>query len=176
MKKLPNGRRRVMYLDNCSGHNPTKLLAEAANEINTEIRYFPKNDTHLIQPCDSFEIQKRKSAWLRRWEENKLILVRDGMWSNSSGKLPIPGKSFFLRLAADSIREVNGMKEEEGINYARKIMIRPGMALNLNGQWEERKSFPQLQQIMAKFRNHFDAQPVVERELKWMTVVCCANK
>lgn len=50
---LPH-RRRIMYVDNCSGHTATTDLIQATERINTELRYFPPNATHLIQPCDSF--------------------------------------------------------------------------------------------------------------------------
>ena len=58
MRPLSNGRKRILFLDNCSGHNSTESLLQSAKGINTEIRYFPKNATHLIQPCDSFTIKK----------------------------------------------------------------------------------------------------------------------
>lgn len=35
---LPNDRRRVLYVDSCSGHVSTDALIEAANEINAGIR------------------------------------------------------------------------------------------------------------------------------------------
>jgi len=39
-------------------------------------------------------------------------------------------------------------------------MIQTGMALNLNGIWEESQLTDQLQQIIAKHRNHFNGEPV----------------
>lgn len=66
-----------MFVDNCSGHNMTPDLLHTCNEINTELRYFPANATHLLQPCDSFVIQIVKSAWSTRWENYKLQIVRD---------------------------------------------------------------------------------------------------
>lgn len=56
----------VLYVDNSSRHVSTAALEDAVNAINTNIRYFPKNGTHLIQHCDSVVIQEIKTAWSRR--------------------------------------------------------------------------------------------------------------
>lgn len=66
--ELPRSRRRVIYLDNCSGHSPAIALREASGNINTEMCYFPKNETHLIVLCDSHIVEKIKSALSRLWE------------------------------------------------------------------------------------------------------------
>lgn len=160
IRKLQNDRKRVLFVDNCSGHNATAELETALHDINTEIRYFPKNATDLVQPCDSFIIQKIKLAWSTRWEAHKMSLIQSGMWRQSSGKLPNPGKRFFLRLAADAVRDVNAQRDENGLSFAYKAMIRTGMALNVTGRWEEAQLFPRLQQIIAKHRKHFDGEPV----------------
>ena len=86
-------RRPIMYVDNCSGHTTTTDLIQAMERINTELRYFPPNATHLIQPCDSFVIQKIKRAWTTRWERYKMDLIKKGKWKDSSGKIHNPGKS-----------------------------------------------------------------------------------
>ena len=39
-------------------------------------------------------------------------------------------------------------------------MIRTGMALNVNGEWEELHLFAELQEIIAKHRVHFEGQPI----------------
>ena len=41
-------------------------------------------------------------------------------------------------------------------------MIITGMALNTNGLWEERQFFPNLQNIINKYRNHFNGEEFVE--------------
>ena len=51
-----------------------------------------------------------------------------------SGKRKNPGKHFFLKLAAHSIRDMNFQKDKEGLSYARNAMICAGMLLNLNGK------------------------------------------
>ena len=40
MWRHPNGRKRVLFLDNCSGHNQTEGQISTLLEINTELRYF----------------------------------------------------------------------------------------------------------------------------------------
>lgn len=62
VKPFSNNRRRILYVNNCSGHSSTLSLIQAANTINTEIKYFPPKATRLIQPCDSFMFQKIKRA------------------------------------------------------------------------------------------------------------------
>jgi hypothetical protein len=42
---------------------------------------------------------------------------------------------FFLQLAANSIENVNQKVDCNNISYSRKIMIRCGMALVLDGTW-----------------------------------------
>ena len=67
IQSLPNMRKIIMYVDSCSGHSQTRALADALEDFKTELRYFPPNATHLIQPADSFVIQKIKQAWAARW-------------------------------------------------------------------------------------------------------------
>ena len=66
---------------------------------------------------------------------------KKGDWSDTvrknvswSGKLKKPGKRFFLELAATAVRAVNEMRDSCGSTYARKSMIRCGMALDLSGR------------------------------------------
>ena len=77
------------------------------------------------------------------------------------GKIINPGKRFFLKLAANCVRDVIRQRTSEGITYARKAMIRCGVSLNLNGKWEDQLS-NELKEIVAKYRNYFDGEPVYE--------------
>lgn len=52
------GRIRNLFIDHCAGHKTTEEPADALMRINTELRYFPPNDTDLLQPAFSFVIQK----------------------------------------------------------------------------------------------------------------------
>lgn len=157
IRPLSNGRERSLYVDNCSGHNDTPQLREAAEKIRTVIKYFPPNATHLIQPCDSFVIQKIKQRWSSHWETFKMDMIRAGKWKDGSGRLHNPGKTFFLKLAAKCVREVNLQRDGDGISYARKAMIITGMALNSNGIWEPSQLRPELQVIISKHRSVFDS-------------------
>lgn len=93
MKRLLNGRKRMLYLDNCSGHRLTEGASAATNDINTKIWFIPSNCTEFKQPCDSFAVQKIKSVWQKRWEKYKMELVQSGRWKGSSGRIDNPGKS-----------------------------------------------------------------------------------
>jgi DDE superfamily endonuclease len=63
---LQEAKKRILYVDNCGGHNNTTESEEALRRIRTTVRYLPPNSTHLIQPCDSFIIQKLKDEFHRR--------------------------------------------------------------------------------------------------------------
>lgn len=60
IRRLPNQRRLVLFVDNFSVHSTAPDLLEMMYNVRTEVKYFPSNVTHLIQPCDSFLIQKLK--------------------------------------------------------------------------------------------------------------------
>lgn len=161
ISKDPYGRKRVLFVDNCSGHNSNPRTEGMLLKINHEMRKLPPNATELVQPADSFVISKIKDAWRRRWDHYKAELITRGEWMNGedgkSGRLKNPGKAFFLRLAADAVREVNNQRDKNGVPYARKAMIMTGISLNLNGRWEERQLTQELQEIIAKYRGDFEA-------------------
>lgn len=163
IKKDTFHRRRFLFVDNCSGHVENEDVYQALGAINTELRKLPKNATDLVQPADSFIISKIKDAWKRRWDDHNAQLIRNGEWMSgddgSSGKLKNPGKRFFLKLAADSVREVNNQRDRNEISFARKVMIKTGMACNWNGRWEESQLFDELQAIIAKHRNELLCDP-----------------
>lgn len=144
-----------MFMDNSSDHENTEALKTAADSNSPKISVFPMIETHLVQPYDSFTIQKIETAWTHRWVKHKRARILQNKWTNSSGKLIDPGKGFFLRLGADSIKVVKNEKDEDGIQLARKAMICCGLAKNRNNNWEVRQLFRKLQMIIAKHRKHF---------------------
>jgi len=80
------------------------------------VQKFPPNATDMIQPADSFIIQKIKQAWSKRWEDYKHKCINtmhscDEEAVGGSGKIHNPGKRFFLQLAADAIRDVNNQRD-----------------------------------------------------------------
>lgn len=151
---MPNGKLRDLCIDNCS-HNLAEDIVNAADNIRTNIQNFPPNTTELVQPCDALVIQKIKTAWRKRWDNYKLSLIQANAWTEG-GKLSNPGKSF-LKMAADVIRDVNNLRDKDGITYARKAMILCGLSLNVNGHWEEGQLKPELQNIINKHRADFEA-------------------
>ena len=84
------------------------------------------------------------------------IVRKNGSWL---GKLNNPGKRFFLEIAATAVRAVNGMRDSCGLTYARKSMIRCGMALDVSGRWHESQFTPELQQILANIASTTIALP-----------------
>lgn len=165
INRLPSNRERVLFVDNCSSHVTNDDVQVSLNNIRTSLRKLPANATNIVQPADSFVIQKIKDAWRKRWDNYKYGLITQGLWQDGidgsgSGKLQNPGKAFFLQLAADSVKEVNNQKDSSGISYARKAMVMTGLSLGLNGAWSESQLTSDLQAIIAQHRNHFDGQPV----------------
>lgn len=86
-----------------------------------------------------------------------------GSDQESSGNLNNPVKAFVLKLASNAVRAVNTQRDNNGISYRRKAMIRTGLSLNLNGLWEEKQLFSELQNIIAKYRNHFVGAPIEDQ-------------
>jgi len=66
-----------------------------------------------------------------------------------------PGKRFFLQLTADSVEDVNRKVDGDNINYARKTMIRCGLALGLDGACSVGQLFSHLQETIAKHLQYF---------------------
>lgn len=87
--------------------------------------------------ADSFVIEKIKGTGRRIWDENRMSMIEQDSgidWENVSRKLPNPGKRFFIKLAADVGREVNYMRDREGVLYSMKAIICCEMVQNLNGR------------------------------------------
>ena len=60
------GHQRVLFTDNCGGHNESPKQQSALQQLNAVIRKLPKNLTHLRHPCDSCIIQKIKQVWTEK--------------------------------------------------------------------------------------------------------------
>ncbi|KAE8966437.1 hypothetical protein PR001_g28407, partial [Phytophthora rubi] len=135
---------------------------EELQRLNARLRYLPPNATDLCQPADSFVIAKIKDVWSQMWNDKKIELIEDNEWQNKvrkdgsySGKLKNPGKRFFLDLAATAVKEVNAKRDQNGINYARKAMMRCGLSLSVDGTWRTTQLFPHLLEIIKKYPEEF---------------------
>jgi hypothetical protein len=160
-------RTKTIWVDNCTRYNIILQLAIVLAEKRTTLRYLPLCATHLCQPADTFIILKIKDAWTKRWKAKKFELIQQDSWQNRprgdgqwSGKLTNLGKKFFLQLAADSIEDINRQVDIDNMSYARKSMIRCGLALGAEGTWSVNQLFPQLQQIVAKHQQYFEGLEV----------------
>lgn len=78
---------------------------------------------------------------------------------NASGKLTNPGKKYFLTLAANVIQGANEIVDEEGLNLAQKSMMRCGLSLDKNGNWDEAMLFPHPRDIINKYYDNFSGVP-----------------
>lgn len=83
--------------------------------------------------------------------------IEKGGWVEGCVNGPNPGKHFVFKLAADEVFEVNKRRNENGLTFARKSIIRCRLALNLNGVWEEVKLSAELQVIVQRQRVDFQA-------------------
>ena len=157
-----HGIQRIIYLDNCGGHNETAETVAILKAKNIVLRRLPENATDLCQPADSFVIQLIKEEWKQRWSQHKFMMIKEGAWRNGpkgSGKLCNPGKQFFMNLADECIKAVNEKIDEGlGISFARKSMIRCGLAKNVDGIWSEKMLFQHLQDIVNEHREYFDGK------------------
>ncbi|POM81398.1 Hypothetical protein PHPALM_633 [Phytophthora palmivora] len=63
----PRGRKKTVFLDNCSGHLEADEYHEEFDAINSDLKFFPPNATDLCQPADSFVNAKIKDAWKMKW-------------------------------------------------------------------------------------------------------------
>ena len=73
-----------------------------------------------------------------------------------------PWKDFFLKLAAESVRQLNNERDANGLTYARKAMIGCGLSLSTEGIWKKEQLFQHLQDIVDMYPDHFNG--VVEEE------------
>ena len=94
-------------------------------------------------------------------------MIQGGEWQNDpqgrrgwSGKLKNPGKGFFLSLAVEAVRAVNQEQDVQGMNIAKKSLIRCGLSLDTDGVWRREQLFQELQDIIPEFPNHFDGEQV----------------
>ena len=71
--KEPGVRTRIVFMDNCSGHNETPEQVAALAEINATTRKLAANAKHLCKSLDSFVISMIKDAWRREWEAESLV-------------------------------------------------------------------------------------------------------
>ncbi|KAL0251554.1 hypothetical protein GEMRC1_000767 [Eukaryota sp. GEM-RC1] len=91
-------------------------------------------------------------------------MIQANQWTPNSGKLPNPGKYYFLQLTSETIQKVNVMKDKNGVNYARKAMIRCGMSKDVTGVWHEHQLSVDLQEIVKKHRSYFEQAQMDEEQ------------
>ena len=72
----------------------------------------------------------------------------------------------FQKFARDVIRNVNEQRDKNVHSYARKAMVRTGLSLNFNGEWEEAQLSHELREIVAKHRNVFEGTPINEADVE----------
>lgn len=74
---LPNGKRLVLCVDDCSSHVTAPDMFASLTELKTIFQKFSRNATDKIQPGDFFVIQKIRKVWRRWWDCYKMNCVRE---------------------------------------------------------------------------------------------------
>lgn len=159
LKKDPHGRQKVVFIDNVASHNATDEEEAVLRELNIVLRYLPPNSTHLTQPADSFVIQAIKSAWMEMWDKYKFAQISKGEFRDGPGQaghIPNPQKRYFLELAAASLAAARQRVDSNGLNFARKSMIRCGLSLPDDGVWKISQLRQELQTLVTEHRDVFD--------------------
>lgn len=162
MQPLSNGRKRVLFMDDCSQHTISDELQEALRIGNMELRYLPPNAGGLVQAADTVA-RKIKEALTRRWVNKVQEFASEAVTNNdvqAKGGIPFGEKEFLVEAVRESVAEVNDMRGEDRLRITRRAMIGVGLARNTNGLWEEEQLLPELQEIVRRHRNHFDGAPV----------------
>lgn len=129
-------------------------------ELNIELRYFPPNATHLVQPCDSLVIQIIKYAWTTRWDKTKAHDVLSGQFRDKkrgSGKLINLGKHYFLNLGADAVKDASARIDDNGLNFARKAMMTSGLSKDVEKVWKVGQLRTELQAMIRRNQGLFDS-------------------
>jgi hypothetical protein len=90
-------------------------------------------------------------------------------WQERFREANNPGKRYFLKLSADTIREVN-KKETNGLTWSRKAMIRCGLALGLDGHLKLDQLSKDLQDIVKKYLDDFSRKKDEESEADTISV------
>ena len=72
----------------------------------------------------------------------------NGEWQPKSGLLKNPGKRFFMELAVQAVKKVNAERDRNGLTFARKAMIRCGLARDVTGEWRVQQLKPELQEVI----------------------------
>lgn len=137
INSLPCDEVQTLFIDDCSSHTLYEGVLNVSQSIHVTFCYSPDIITDLVQPCKFFVIQKLGKAWRKRWAEEQRGLIEENALTDG-GRLPNSGKSYFLQLAVDFIRDLNAELDQNGLTYARKAMILCGMDLNTREVWEEK--------------------------------------
>lgn len=102
--------------------------------IYTEIKFLPRNATHLRQPLDLFTTHTVKCVCRMNGSRKSLILRNNLCYCHRHlEKVLNPGKQYFVSLAVMFVCEVNAMINHDRIPLIQRAMIRCAITLNRNG-------------------------------------------
>lgn len=157
-KKVDRG--RELFVDLCGGHIVGDDVTEKLKSLNSTLHKCPANASQLVLPTDGALFENLKGIWNKHWEQYQSRFVPQKGRRQAKGRLSSPKKKWYLDICARVVREFNELKDKDGINYARRAMIRTGMALDTDGVWRESQLRGDLQDIISKHRDHFNGTPV----------------
>lgn len=163
IRPLPNGRRRILMVDPSVWHSHTSIMVTPLKELNTELRYFPQHGSDLVQPIATVIGKVFKDAWVQGWGNMTAGLrsrsIGDEGASSCSNAVDVSPQQL-LELAANAVKDVNNLQDQDGISCVRKAMIQAGLALRTNGRWDVEQLHTDLGAIVSKHRQHFEGRIV----------------
>lgn len=109
-----------MYLDSCSKHFVNDEAELYLSRISSVLKMLSSSSIHLIQPADSFIIQKIKDEWQIRWKECKYEFIRSIIWTKGSGKIRNLGKRFF-KVGSCFLNDENQQKDRMVFSRIEKL-------------------------------------------------------
>lgn len=142
ISKLVGGKVSTLHIENVPSHCEVLDVQLALENINTQHRKLPPTSTQLTKSADSFRDPKHQGflGWNLGQAPFGFHRSMTFQWSNQAKwkrwgwKF---GKLFYLNRSADVIRDLNNQVDWNGVHFSRQCMIRTGLSLNFNGNWEE---------------------------------------
>lgn len=173
MSRSEDGRKKHLFMDDsCERIVNNAEIQVCLQSLNIELHKMPRNVTDLLQPGRTVIVPEFRILWKRHWElyvaecKSKGLLIKDEI--TGAERAPMPEKRFYLEVAASVVEQLNTVQlgggdddmSYNGVCVARRAMMKTGLSKGVNGLWEVSQLSDELKEIIAKYQNHFDGEPV----------------
>lgn len=153
---LPFDSVRKLWIDSCRVHNHTELLQSGLESCRTELIRFQPNCTSLAQPLDQLLLRCFKAEWRKRWYSKRNELVAAAEYTGS-GRVPNPGKHYYLKLVRDVVEDLNS-RTHNGMSLAKSSLVMCGLIPGPTGVWSVEQLTPELREIVNSNLPYFEGQ------------------